>query len=815
MLSPYRVLDLSDHRGIVCSFMLGELGADVVCVEPPGGSSARQRGPFEDDVCDSERSLFWWAYARNKRSVVLDPESPRDREALLGLVESADVLVESAKPGEMERLGLGYSELSRLNPALVYVSITPFGQTGPKAGWAGTDLTVLAAGGVLGLTGDADRAPVRISVPQAFAHAAAEAAAAALVALRERQRSGRGQHVDVSAQQAVTLATQADIVSAAVNSAGAKRLAGGGKLGGLRLRLVFPARDGHVSITYLFGPAMGPASARLMRVVCEEGFCDEALRDTDWIRLPALIAKGAESAETFERAKRAVAAWTASKTKAELLAVAMERRLLVAPASTLRDVVSSAQLAGRDYFQELERPAGGGVTRQLGPFLRRGDDPPRPARAAPRIGEHAAEVLADRRRPALAESGSKQEARGTEGLPLAGVKILDFTWAIAGPAATRMLADYGAEVVRIESRSRPDAIRGGRPFVDRRVGNETGALFHGCNASKLMLGLDLAKPESRDVVVDLVRWADVVCESFSPGVMEGLGFGYRALREIDPSIILLSTSLMGQSGPLAKFAGYGNLSAAIVGFHELTGWPDRDAAGPYSAYTDYVAPKFNAVAVLAALDHRRRTGEGQHLDVSQAEAALHFLAPALLDALVNDRAPTRRGNRDERFAPHGCYPVLGDDRWIAIAVESDSGWVALCERLGRPELAADPRFSKSDDRLRNVAELDCVLAELTAEWDGTELEASLQARGVACHRVLDSEGAVADPQLRARGHFVRIEDGETYTVVEDTRSKLSRTPAEVRRGIPTLGRDNQEVLERLLGYDEDRIAELAIAGAIE
>ena len=812
MLSRTRVLDFSDDRGAFCGFLFAELGADVVCVEAPGGSPLRQRGPFVEGARDPERSLSWWAYARGKRSAVLDPEAPGDRDALLRLVDGADVLVESRTPGEMEKLGLGFEELARRNPALVCVSVTPFGQTGPKARWAASDLTVFAASGALWLMGDDDRAPVRISVPQAFLHAGAEAASAALVALHERRRSGQGQHVDVSAQQAVALATQADVVSAALNSEGGARTAGGGKIGEMTLRFRYPARDGHVSITHLFGRAFGPASVRLMEAVCEDGFCDETLRDKDWIAIASLIGKGAEPVATHDQAKEAIAAWTASKTKAELLEIAMKRRLLIAPAWTLRDVVSNPQLAERDYFQTLERPDGDGQARQLGPFVRAHGCPPTAARRAPRLGEHSDAILAES--PTVRASADRGASTDGE-LPLAGLKILDFMWALAGPVATRMLADYGAEVVRVESGSKPDPIRGGRPFVDRKFGTETGALFHGANASKRMLGIDLRKPEAREVVLDLVEWADVVCESFTPGAMARMGLGYETLRERNPELVMLSTSLMGQSGPLATFSGYGNLSAAIVGFHEMTGWPDREASGPYGAYTDYVTPKFAASAILAAIDQRDRTGEGVHLDLSQAEASLHFLAPAMLEALVNDDDPTRRGNRDDHFAPHGCYPVAGDDQWIAIAVEDDRGFRELGAALARESLASDPRFATAADRHGNAETLDAVIAELTREHEGGELEARLQERGVACHTVQDSAAACADPQLEARGHFVRIESGDAYTIVEDTRSKLSRTPARIRHGIPTMGRDNWDVLTELLGYDAERVAALAAAEVIE
>ncbi len=814
MLSPVRVVDLSDERGIFASFVLAELGADVVSVEPPEGSSSRGQGPFAGGAPGTERSLFWWAYARGRRSVVLDPESEADRDALLRLVDVADVLVESRTPGEMDRLGLGYETLARRNPALVYVSVTPYGQTGPKARWAASDLTVFAAAGALWLMGDADRAPVRISVPQAFLHAGAEAAAATLVALHERRRSGRGQHVDVSAQQAIKLATQSDIDSAALDSEGGAR--GGARIGEIQLRFSYPARDGHVSITHLFGNAFGPASARLMNVVWEDGFCDEALRDKNWPAIASLVAKGDEPAATHERAKEAIAAWTASKTKAELLEIALKRRLLVAPASTLRDVASNDQLESRRYFQPLERPDGKGMARQLGAFVRECGGAQRlPAPRAPRLGEHTVEVLREWSVPAPEARAAAGPSEHDTRLPLTGVKILDFTWALAGPAATRMLADYGADVVRVESSKRQDPIRGGRPFVDRKFGFETGALFHNTNASKRMLGLDLGNPAARAVVLDLVRWADVVCESFTPGTMARIGFGYDVLREVNPSLVMLSTSLMGQTGPLANFAGYGNLSAAIVGFHEMTGWPDREASGPYGAYTDYVTPKFVAAAVLAALDRRDRTGEGIHLDLSQAEASLHFLAPAMLDVLVNDADPSRRGNRDERFAPHGCYPVAGADRWIAIAVDGDRAFRELCRALGREALADDVRFRTADQRQTNAEALDAAIAELTRTRAGAELETRLQANGIACHTVQNSEAACADPQLLAREHFVRIESGDAYTIVESTRSRLSRTPARIRRGVPTLGRDNWEILTELLGYAEGRVAALATAGVLE
>jgi benzylsuccinate CoA-transferase BbsF subunit len=399
---------------------------------------------------------------------------------------------------------------------------------------------------------------------------------------------------------------------------------------------------------------------------------------------------------------------------------------------------------------------------------------------------------------------------------LADVKVLDFMWAMAGPAASRVLADCGATIVRVESTKRADVTRTLTPFLAMPPGSEDSVIQHNLNAGKLMITLDLDKPEGREIVLDLVRWADVVLDSFMGGTMRRWGFDYESLRKVKPDIIVLSSCLMGQSGPLANYAGFGNLAAAITGFYNLTGWPDRPPAGPFGAYTDYVSPRFTVAAVLAALDHKRRTGEGVYIDQSQGEASLHFLAPTILDYTSNGRVEERAGNRDRELAPNGVYPAAGEDRWVAIAVRSDEEWPNLCAAMERPDLAADARFATRAGRLEQSEKLDALVAGWTKTRDMEDIERLLQARGVPASAVRNSTELVRDPQLLHRRHFVELEHPERgKTVVEGSRFTLSRTPPAVRHSAPTLGRDNQYVLEKILGYGENKITELVVAGALQ
>ncbi|MGI9614738.1 MAG: CaiB/BaiF CoA transferase family protein [Acidimicrobiales bacterium] len=820
MLANYRVLDLTDERGHLAGLMLAQMGAEVILVEPPAGSPARLLGPFAGDIEDPDRSFQHWCYNRGKSSVVLDLDSPDGQAALVDLARGADILIQSADPGVMAGRGLGYQALADVNPALIYVSISAFGSDGPKAQWQATDLTLQAASGNMAITGDTDRAPLRAggTLPQAFHNAASEAAGAALIALFERQRtSGLGQHVDVSAQQSMSQCAQSMPLAAPLNATTTSRIAGGANLQGIPIQLMWPCKDGFASVTLLFGAGFNAFTQSLMDWVHEEGFCDEATRTKDWVNYAVMLLDGQEPLEEYERVKQVLTDFFATKTKAELLDAAMTRRVLITPVWTTEEVTNSEQLAFRQYWEDVDH-GDAGVHGQPGPFAKFSATPLVDLAAAPRLGADTDRVLAE-----LAASRSTdgtgrspavpvQEPNPSTDLPLAGVKVLDFMWAMAGPAASRVLADYGAEVIRIESVNKLDVARTLQPFRDDVADPEYSGLWNNMNAGKSGLALDMSKPGAIEVIWDLIDWADVVLESFSPKAMKNWGLDYEHLAARKPGIIMASSCLMGQTGPLALLAGFGTMAAAISGFFNPVGWPDRAPAGPFGAYTDYTSPRWLVAAVVGALEHHRETGEGQNIDLSQAEAALHLLGPALLEYSVNGRGWERAANRDRVFAPHGVYPTAGDDSWIAIACDTDQAWEALADEAGRADLAsliAGERHARHD-------ELDELIGEWTATHTGDELTAILQRRGVPAHTVQNSPELTADPQMAHRQHFVEVPHGkQETTVVEGTRFVLSRTPAQFRSGGPTLGEHAYEVLTENLGYDADRIGELAAEELLE
>jgi crotonobetainyl-CoA:carnitine CoA-transferase CaiB-like acyl-CoA transferase len=394
--------------------------------------------------------------------------------------------------------------------------------------------------------------------------------------------------------------------------------------------------------------------------------------------------------------------------------------------------------------------------------------------------------------------------------PLAGLKVMDLAWVVAGPLIGRTLADFGATVVRVESSKRIETARLMGPFPDGKTDPQRSVLYDNCNANKLGLALNLATAEARAVALDLAIWADVVVESFMPGQMAKFGLGYETIRARNPGVIMLSTSLMGQTGPFAQFSGYGNIGAALAGYQMIVGVPGQDPVGPFGPYTDYVGPRFGIVALLAALDHRARTGEGCLLDVSQAEAGISFLAPQIADYCATGRNAEANGNRDPDFAPHGVFRAAGTDRWVAIVARDDGEWDRMARLISGDALRRDERFARLAERKRHEDALEQIVQDWCAGRDALAIEQELQAAGIPAHVVAASEDFMADAQLQARDHFVRI--GES--VFESPRFLMSETPPQWQRSAPTFGRDNAQVLGEFLGYDAGRIAALERAGAL-
>ena len=479
--------------------------------------------------------------------MVLDLTGPTARASLHALIAGADVLIETCSPAQRTELGLDPAALAERNPSLVHASVSAFGSTGPKAEWPATDLTIQAAAGNMAITGDKDRPPLRAgSLPQAWHHAASEAAVGILIALYEREgRSGLGQHVDASAQQSINQAAQSMMMAAANRATSTTRIAGGANLQGIDIQLMWPCKDGYASVTLLFGLMVAPFTQKLFDWVHEEGFCDEATRSKNWVEYAVMLLDGREPVAEYERIKRCLTDFFATKTKADLLAAAIERKVLIAPVWTAADVVASPQLADRDYWEDIDQPPVGTV-RHPGAVAKFSRTPLEVLPAAPSLGAHTAEVLAE---PARTPSVAVDEPRFDESAPLSDLKILDLSWVMAGPAASRVFADYGAQVVRIESTLRPDGARTMQPFTDDETDPEFSGLWNNLNAGKRLLSLNLSIAEAIDVVWDLVGWADIVMDSFGAGSLARMGLGHEALLARKPSLVAASSCLMGQDRP--------------------------------------------------------------------------------------------------------------------------------------------------------------------------------------------------------------------------------------------------------------------------
>ena len=391
-----------------------------------------------------------------------------------------------------------------------------------------------------------------------------------------------------------------------------------------------------------------------------------------------------------------------------------------------------------------------------------------------------------------------------------GIHVLDFTWYGVGPVTTKYLADNGADLIRIESSARLDGLRMAPPWKDAKPGVNSSQFFASYNTSKKGITLDMSKPKAREIFLRLLPWADVVAESFTPKTLRQWELDYHRLREIKPDLIMLSTCMQGQTGPHCNYPGFGNLMAALAGFYHIAGYSDSELCPPYGAYTDFIAPRFSACALIAALDYRRRTGKGQYIDMAQYEAALHNLAPALIEYFAGGAILGPSGNKSLRYAPHGAYRCADDgghERWLALAVTSNHEWREMLKVLGNP--SADSRFGTMLGRMEHREALDLFVGRLLRERHAEELTAALQAVGVSAYPVQNCLDLHHDENLRAFGYWHWLDHATMGpSPYEGLQHRLSRTPGELRTPAPFLGQHNEEVLSGLLGMSAAEIEQL-------
>ncbi|MFK7896368.1 MAG: CaiB/BaiF CoA transferase family protein [Myxococcota bacterium] len=826
LLSPYRVLDLTDVRGQIAGMMLGDLGADVIRVEPTGGSAARSVGPFldpADSLSESDRSLSFSVYNRNKRSVELDFESPDGQATLLKLVAGADFLIDSGPPSLLDEVGLDFERLREVNPQLVHVRVTPFGSDGPMADFPAADLTIAALGGPMSVQGTPDRPPMRLSIPQVWRHAGAEAAVAAMIGIERVRTTGEGVFIDVSAQSAMTWTMLNAMTASAIQGFDYERDGAGLQIGPAAFPLVHKCKDGYV-IALILGALTGKIQSWLL----EAGTIDEAwLAREDWSTYDYRVFRGGEFAIPKDELIETIRGFFATRNRADLFYRGLELGATIAPVMTLDDMLSFEQLVERDYFVDLELPAGPTV-RAPGPFSRPSETPIEIRRRAPRLGEHTEEILQElsdspRARfplvvPPASDAGDEAGAGtgpGQKGLPLEGLKVADFSWVGVGPISGKYLADHGATVFRIESATRADNLRTAGPFKDDEAGWNRSHFFGEFNTSKRSIAIDLKHERANEITDKILEWADVVLESFTPGAVNRMGIGYETARKANPGVIMVSSCLMGQTGPIAAMAGYGYHAAGVAGFFDITGWPDRDPVGPWNAYTDTVAPRFLTTTLLAALDHKRRTGEGQHIDLGQMEAALHFLAPEIIARQTTDAVFTRNGNRARDAAPQGVYPCAGQDEWFAIAVENDAQWQSLKQVLGDPAWARNPALDSVSGRLEAHDAIDAALADWTRDRKPREIMQQLGSAGVPSGHVQRSHDLLDDPQYLHRGFHHHLDHPEMGRIPHSGHQfRVSGYENGPRSAAPVLGGDSFEILAEDLGIDPELIAEWMGAGAL-
>jgi crotonobetainyl-CoA:carnitine CoA-transferase CaiB-like acyl-CoA transferase len=767
-LSSLRVVDLTGLRGALCGRILADLGADVVLVMPPDAP---------DEALTSTAHRYRHA---GKRGARIDVGAPDGQARLHALLADADVLVEDLGPRRQAELGLVHDDVAAAHPHLVHVALTDLGLTGPRSGWHLEPMPALAASGAMFASGFPSLPPT--NAPGRLAHdcSAVHGALGAVAAVLDRERTGLGQLVEVSAQEAALAGTTPWSVAIEDYLTVNPHLPAAGTRNADGSYWVLPAADGWVRCVIGTRPQWDGLVALLGS--------PDALTGDEWYQ-PFFRVMNLDVIRLVAEQR------LADRTRAELFEQALDLHTTVGVLQTPLEFVAHPQVRTRGFFAATGFPGLGDAPFARAPWTFSAT-PTVLARPAPGPSDDDVSGFPARVAPA---------PRGGDGLLLAGVRVVEFGVAAVVPELTWMLSELGADVVKIESEAHPDVLRQtGMGKINK------GFAFNAECRGRRSVALDLGTERGRELAFQLCEQADVVAENHRGGVLDRLGLGYDAVRAVNPGVVYASSSGYGRGGPFGEMPAFGPLNSGFNGVHLLWNQPDAPyPCGTSLNHPDHIAGKVLAVAVLAALGHRWRTGEGQRIDMAQTEAGAYLIGEVYLDAFLAGQDPLPLGNRADDAAPHGVYPAAGDDRWVAIAVVDDAGWQRLVAALGWD---ADASHATLAGRLADRDAIDARLAAWTAERPADDVAALLQAHDVSAMPVMGPPDHLADPHLAARGAIVRLvhpEVGPERHVANPTR--WSRLETRVAASSPCLGVDTESVLAEL-GIDAAEVAALRESG---
>jgi crotonobetainyl-CoA:carnitine CoA-transferase CaiB-like acyl-CoA transferase len=734
LLDDILVLDLAGEEGSFCSKLLADMGAKVIKVEIRAGDPARtDQIPFS-------------YHNSGKLGFVLDPNSRKNVRAFRTLLKKADVLVETFSPGKLWAPLCSVPSLRRANPGLIHISITPFGKTGPSHAYSGCDAVASASGGQMYLTREPAGRPVA-SLGYCSAYTASLfGAIGTLLGLQKRKRTGNGCYFDLSVQESV-----ASTLDHARDGTVAVRQ--GIQYPG-HLFSILPCKDGYIQIAIL------QYWETILEIMIAEGKAAD-LAEEVW-------QQESYRESHFDHIAGIVATWTATRTRKDLFELGQAMRFPWAPVEFPLDVIESPQLSARRFFSPKQLAGLGAAV----PF------PGQPYK----INSHA--------QPQECSSPKYSRDPGGAGVCssseiLKGIRVLDLTRMLSGPYATRILADFGAEVIKIQS----GAERNDTPY------------FAAWNRNKRSIRLDLNRPEARDLFLKLVAISDVVVENFSPRVMSNWGLNYEHLREVRSNLIMASISAMGRTGPWKNFVGLAPTFHALSGL--LSTIPTNPPANLGHAFGDVITGLYAAFSILACLANRNRSGKGSLIDISAYESLCTFVGADLIAAAVNSEWAAKSG----WAARCGCYRCEGNDSWCVIAPVDDRHWPAFCRVLDVPELKA-AQYAGFADRSRNQQVLDRLIGRLTAGCDAESIVRRMQDAGIAAAVVQNGADLAKDEQLRARSFFTELEHPVLGPLRVDRSALWPWREKPDWRPAPLLGQDNHYIVVELLGHSESEYAEL-------